>query len=227
MNTEDKTILDDALIMVHTRNMFYRRKFRFTFGLYVLSLLVNLVLIGTILYLIKHPTEPLYFPADRVGRLIHVIPLTQPNMTTQDVANWTVEAVEAAYSYDFVNYHGQLQNAQKYFTNYGWRNYMKALQASNNLKALTERKFIVIAKVVAPPKLVLEGLLSGAQAWKFEMRVLVTYIRPPFSDKSRFSNPLIMTVVVQRQDVLQSYKGLGIIQIITNLPVTAGAGPVG
>ena len=217
MNGKDKALQNDALTMVHLRNAFYRRKFRFILGVFVSSLIANVVLIGMVVFLVKNPTEPLYFPADSIGRLINVVPVQDANMSLQDVTSWAVEAVEAAYSYDFVNYRVQLQSAQKYFTNYGWRNYMKALGTSNNFKALTDRKFIIIAKVVEPPKLLVTGMLGGAQAWKFQMPVLVTYLMPPFTDKSKFDNPLIVTVVVQRQDILQSYKGLGVIQLIANL----------
>src|SRR6185312_10643 len=129
ISTENKTQLNDALVMVHMRNAFYRGKFRFALALYILSLIANAVLIGMIIYLWKHPTEPLYFPADKIGRLLEVVPLQDPNMSIQDVTNWAVEAVEATYSYDFMNYHEQLQSAQKYFTDYGWRNYIKALSA--------------------------------------------------------------------------------------------------
>lgn len=223
--TEGRAELDDALVMVHLRNMFYRGKFRFVLALYVLSLIVIVILVGMIVYLIKNPTEPLFFPADKVGRLIRVIPVQEPNMTTQDVAKWAVEAVEAAYTYDFVNYRKQLQDAQKYFTDYGWRNYMKSLSGSNNFKALTQRKFIQIAKVVEPPKLVVQGMLGGSLGWKFQMPVLVTYLMPPFNDKSKFSNPLILSVTVRRMDPLQSYNGLGIVQIIANIASGTGQNP--
>ncbi len=225
MSAENKIPVNNAIVMVHLRNAFYRGKFRFALTLYVLSLIANAVLIGMIIYLWKHPTEPLYFPADKIGRLLDVIPLQESNMSLQDVTNWTVEAVQAAYSYDFMNYRQQLQSAQKYFTDYGWRNYMKALSASNNLNALAQRKFVIIAQVVEPPKLLVQGILGGAQAWKFQMPVLVTYLMPPFNDKSKFANPLVVTVVVQRQDILQSYKGLGVIQLIANIAGTSAQNP--
>lgn len=214
MNAENKTPLHDPLVLVHVRNQFYRGKFRFVLGVYILSLIANLVLISMIVYLIKHPTVSLYFPADKVGRLIQVIPVRLANQDNQDVVNWTVQAVEAAYSYDFMNYHGQLQSAQKYFTDYGWRNYMDALRASNNLIALTARKQIVITKVVGPPKLIKQALLGGAMAWKYEMPILVTFLEPPFTDKNKRFNAWVVTVLVRRENELQSYKGLGIVQMI-------------
>lgn len=220
MNAEGKTALDDALVLVHTRNEFYRRKFRFLLGVYVLSLIANIILFSMIVYLVKHPTAPLYFPADKVGRLLPNIPTSVANMSNPEVVNWTIEAVENSYSYDFINYRGQLQNAQKYFTDFGWRTYMDALRKSNNFVALKERQYVIIAKVVGPPKLIRQGLIQGAMAWKFEMPVLITYLTPPFGEKDKFTNAWIITVIVQRQNVLQSYKGLGIIQSIAKFATT-------
>ena len=122
-------------------------------------------------------------------------------------------------SYNFINYRTDLQNAQKYFTDYGWRNYMKGLTASRNLNGVIDRKYIVIARVVDSPKLVGEGTVGGAHAWKFRVPVLVTYWLPPYDENpnSKFFNPLILTVLVQRQNLLTSYKGLGILQLIAEI----------
>lgn len=217
----------EALRMVYLRNDFYRKKFYFALSIYLLSLIVIAVLIGALWYLIKNPTRPLYFVTDQVGRLIQDIPRTSPNMSTEDASKWAIEAVEAAYSYDFVNYRRQLQNAQKYFMDYGWRTYMDGLKASNNLLALTQRKMVIIAKAVGKPKLLVEGILGGAYAWKFEIPVLVTYLLPPFDAKSRFQNPLLITVIVQRQSILNSYRGLGIVQMIGKILLSTQTGNLG
>lgn len=219
MDTVKELDQNDALVRVHLRNYFYRQKFHFVLGAYGLSWLANIILIGIIVYLLHHPTPPLYFPADPLSRLLPAVPLTQANMSEEEVSQWVVEAVEAAYSYDFVNYRAQLQNAQKYFTDYSWQRYMKALGASNNFLALTDRKFIIKAKVVAKPTLRNEGILGGRLSWRFDMPVLVTYSMPPFTDKSQFANPLTIKVIVQRQDLLQSYKGLGILQLLATMVV--------
>lgn len=214
---------EDAIIMVYLRNAFYKRKYHLVLGVYVLSLFVIFFLISMLIYLLKHPTRPLYFPADDVARLIRDVPVQQANMSNDEVVAWVTNAVEAAYSYDFMNYRQQLQQAQKYFIDYGWHNYMKGLTASNNLLALTQKKMVAIAKVVQTPKLLNQGPLGneGALAWKFEMPVLVTYLQPPYDTKSQFQNPLVVTVIVQRQKILQSYKGLGIVQMVGKLVVSS------
>jgi intracellular multiplication protein IcmL len=213
----EKNAQDDALIMVHFRNQFYKKKFRFSLFVLFLNLITIAVLIGVLVYLLRNPTRPLYFPTDDVSRLIQYIPINVPNMSTDDVAAWTIDAVENTLSYDFVNYRLQIQNSQKYFNEVGWRNYMAGLTKSNNLLALTQRKYIVIAKVVDKPKLKVEGMLAGAYAYKFELPVLFTYLYPPFDDKSKFTNAVYLDVVVMRQDILSSYKGLAIAQMIGNL----------
>jgi intracellular multiplication protein IcmL len=211
---------DDALLMVSIRNTFYRSKFHVMLAVFMFGLLAILTLSLMLSYIVKHPPRPLYFATDDAGRFIMDIPLQQPNMTTAEVSTWVVNAVQAAYSYDFMNYHSQLQDAQKYFTDYGWRSYMKGLEASNNLLALTTRKQVAIAHVIGQPKLMVEGPLGKARiyGWKFQMQLLATYLMPPkYDDSTKFSNPLIVTVIVERQNILSSFEGLGIVQMVATL----------
>ena len=52
-----------------------------------------------------------------------------------------------------------------------------------------------------------EGLLGGSYAWKIQMSVLMTYLRPPQYDvATQRADPLVLTVLIQRQPLLQSYK---------------------
>lgn len=212
---------NSAQYWVYLRNAFYKKKYHFVLSIYFCCIISVIVLAVILFYLWRNPTQPLYFVTDDLGRLIQEMPLQQPNMRTEEVAAWAIEAVENAFSFDYMNYRSELQGAQKYFTDYGWRTFMEGLKTSNNLIALTQRKMIIIAKVVDKPKLEVEGILGGAYAWKFTMPVLITYMLPPFNDKSKFQNPLAVSVLVQRQKLLQSYKGLGVVQMIGNLILNA------
>lgn len=215
----------DALVAVLARNSFYKGLHYLALGALFLSLVVIGWLTWVLIYIAKYQVHPLYFVTDNVGRLIDSVPVDKPNMTNEDVVNWAINAAQATYSYDYINFRSQLQGAQKYFTSYGWSKYMAALQASNNLAALKERKMIVLARVVYAPKLLAEGILSGAYAWKFQMSMLVTYMLPPYDDKSQFTNPLDVSMIVQRQPEIKSYKGLGIVQIVGTIAATAPTGP--
>jgi len=208
---------NDALKLVFERNAFYQRQYLLTFVVFVLTVVVNIILAWMLYYVAQHPTAPLYFATNDIGELIDIVPVTQPNLSREKTYQWATHAIESAYSYDYVNYRSELQASQKYFTPYGWANFIKAFSASNNLTAVKTRRLIVIAKVIAPPKVIAEGILAGAYAWKLEMPVLVTYWAPPYDEKSKILNPLTVTIIVQRQSVLQSYHGLGVVQMIGEL----------
>lgn len=212
MISNDLDPQNDALIMIHLRNTFYKKKLYFALFILILTLTITGFLMGILVYLIKHPIYPLYFITDDIGRLTKDIPRHMPNMSTDEVKQWVIEAIENAYSYDFVNYPKQFQNTQKYYTDYGWRKYMEGLTASNNLLALKQRHYVVIAKVSGEPILLNEGLLAGAYAWKFKMPLLITYMEPPYNETTQFQNAYYESVIVQRQSLLTSYKGLGIVQ---------------
>jgi intracellular multiplication protein IcmL len=205
--------VSQGMLRVLTRNLFYRKRFHMLLGFCLLAVVFDLILGMIAWYLLRHPVEPLYFPTDKAGRLIYEVPLEDPNLSEKALSDWIVHAVEAAYSYDFINYRRQLQNAQAYFTDSGWGEYMKGLDRSRNLVGLVERKMVAIAKVFDVPVKIKEGLMGGKLAWKFEVRVVMHYQMPPFDGKSDYENPLIVTVVVQRQDILQGQQGLGIVQL--------------
>lgn len=204
----------DALMLVELRNQFYRKKFHFLLGVFALSLVVIMILISILVYLINHTTQPYYFVADSLGRFIQEPSVKEPNMSMQDVMDWTKEAVENAYSFDSVNYRGQLQEAEKYFSPKAWDDYMKELTASNNLLTIQQRKWIFVAKA-NPPKLLTEGFVGGALSWRFEIPLIVSYLKPPlFDEKTVTRNVYVVTVIVQRQKLLESYKGLAIISMV-------------
>ncbi len=138
-------------------------------------------------------------------------------MSNDEIIKWVIAGVQRAYSFDYLNYRGQMQSAQKYFTSYGWKTYLRALEFSGNLSAVTDARRIAVAQVIETPKLLSQGLLGGAYAWKFEMPLYVTYYEPPYDDKSNFSTALKVTILVQRQPPLQGYQGLGIMQLLVQM----------
>lgn len=217
MKTDHSISQDDPLVLVYLRNEFYKKKFYWVSCIFMLSVIGIIVLSSMLYYLLGHPRQPLYFIADPVTRLQQDVPLADPNMTLDEVIAWTTTAIQAAYTYDYTNYRAQLQSAQKYFTNYGWTKYMQGLRDSNNLTALTERHYIQVGVVVEKPQVLVQGHMGSTYAYRLRMPVLMTYWAPPYDDKSKIFNPLMVTVIVQRQSLLSSQTGLGIVQMNAEL----------
>jgi intracellular multiplication protein IcmL len=186
---------------------------------------VIIFLSSVLVYLVRHPTKPLYFATDSIGRLIPIIPENVPNMSTKDVTAWVISTATSSLSYDFINYRAQFQSAEKYFTQFGWNNYMKAVQAANNLPAVKFRKMIVVAQLAGQPKIIKEGILAGTYAWQFEIPMLLVYMLPPYDEKSKIYNPVLVSVIIQRQPILKSYQGLGIVQLLVESSVSTSNQP--
>jgi intracellular multiplication protein IcmL len=217
---EENKNFSESLLLIQLRNAFYKKKFHFMLGIFALCLIVIGVLISILVYVKTFQVKPRYFVADEVGRLIKDIPLSELNMSNEELVDWTLNAVESANSFDYVNYRRQLQNAQKYFTDQSWATYMKELTISDNLLALTMRRWVFVGKVIAKPTLITQGKLGETLAFRYEMPLLVTYLKPPAYDvKTSTSNAFIVTVIVIRKNLLESYKGLAVYSmVISNAP---------
>lgn len=216
---------DEIVAAVFDRNRFYRRHFHMALGALALAWLCVFFLIGCLLYVIRNPTEPLYFATDDMGRLLKVVPVSQPNMSDEDVGLWVMKVAQQANSFDYVNYRRQLQNIQGYFTDYGWVQFKAALKASNNMVGLISGKMIFDAVPQAKPQLMKKGVLSGSYAWKFELPLAVTYIAPPYdlNDKENtYTKYYIVSMIVMRRPILQSRDGLGVVQLIVKDAAPAG-----
>src|SRR4029079_19397823 len=99
----------------------------------LISMLANLIMGGTLGYLLTHPPMPRYFATSINGRITPLYPLLEPNQSDSAVLQWANQAAIAAFSYNFVNYRTELQAASGFFTADGWTQFLSALENSNNL----------------------------------------------------------------------------------------------
>ena len=118
---------DDALEQVKLRNNFYRDNYRRVVSALLVMVLVNVCLVGVVSYEITHPTPSQYFASSAEGRIIPLHPLSQAVITQSVLLQWAARASVAAYTYNFVDYRAQLQQASDYFTPHGWRDFEAAL----------------------------------------------------------------------------------------------------
>lgn len=214
---KNKEFTQDALQLVHARNAFYKKKFHIMLGVGLLALVVIFCLIHLLMYLWNSASRPLYFVANDQGVLIQESPLNLPLLIEQ-VNAWTIQAIESANSFDYVNYRSQLQNSQKYFSDFAWMEYMKGLTASLNLVAMRERKEVWISKITSPPTLINAGAIKGEYAWRLELILKETRLKPPLYTLATSSVATYkITVILQRKPLLQSYQGLVVLSMIKEL----------
>jgi intracellular multiplication protein IcmL len=201
---------DSALEMVQLRNRFYRDNYRRIMAILLVAGLAILILVGALAYVVTHPPAPRYFATDSTGRIVPLVPLDQPNLSTPSILQWANSAAVAAFSYNFVNYRQQLQAASEFFTPEGWQAFLNSLTASNNLQAVTSKKLVVSAVATGAPVVLQQGVLNGQYSWRVQMPLLVTYQ----SVEQVSQQSLIVNMLITRVSTLTSVRGIGIAQFV-------------
>lgn len=200
----------DALVAVGLRNQFYRDSYRRVMATLLLSIFLNIALGGVLFYMLTHPPKPKYFATTINGRITPLFPLEEPNQSDSAVLQWANQAAIASFTYNFVNYRKELQAASEFFTPDGWRQFLQALQSSNNLDAVKAKKLIVSAVATRAPIILDKGVLNGRYSWRVQMPILVTY-----QSASQFTQQNnVVTMLITRVSTLNSPRGIGISQFI-------------
>lgn len=207
----------DALTTVTLRNKFYKDSYRKVLMVLLFSVLINVSLAWVLLYMIWHPPKPRYFATSVNGRITPLFPLNEPNQSDSAVLQWANQAAIASFSYNFVNYRQELQAASGFFTGEGWKQFLDALESSNNLDAVRAKKLIVSAVATRAPIILRKGILNGRYSWRIQMPLLVTY--QSASEFSQQNN--IVTMLVRRVSTLNSPRGIGISQFVVG-PASGG-----
>ena len=207
----------DALKTVALRNSFYRDSYRRVLIVLLISIIINISLAAVLVYMITHPPLPRYFATSINGRITPLFALDEPNQSDSAVLQWANQAAIAAFSYNFVNYREELQAASGFFTGAGWKQFLDALQESNNLDAVKAKKLIVSAVATRAPIILRKGVLNGRYSWRVQMPILVTY--QSASEFSQSNN--IVTMLIRRVSTLNSPRGIGISQFVVG-PASGG-----
>lgn len=199
--------------LVGLRNEFYKDNYRKTLVILAVSMLINLALVSGLVCLLLNPPKPKYFATSINGRITPIVPLNQPNQSDSAVLQWASQAAVSTFTYSFVNYREELQAASEFFTPQGWREFLRALSASNNLEAVRTKRLVVSAVLTQAPVILDKGIMTrGTYSWRIQMPVVVTY-----QSASEFSQQRnIVTMLVTRVSTLNTPRGIGISQFVVS-----------
>jgi len=196
---------------VVVRNEFYRDGYRTILKLALLQTLVILGLIGAMLFVVHvHQPENRYFATTEDGRLIPMVALNEPNLSTPALMSWVAQAATEVMTFGFNDYRRRLQEASRNFTRRGWESFTKALQQSRIIEMVEVNQQVVTAAPRGAPVITKEGLAAGRYQWIVEMPMILTYQ----SGTQKRSDNLKITIVIVRVPRLESPNGVGIEQWI-------------
>lgn len=196
--------------LVTLRNDFYRDNYRRLMSICLLMTLIIGGLIGFIYFQRATAPKPTYFATNADGSLITMVPLNQPNLSTNALLAWAAEAATGVFNYDFVHYREDLQRIQEFFTPAGYQQMLTALKESGNLDAVKTKKLVASAVPTGSPVITKEGLINNRYTWEMQIPMAVSYQ----SGTELIPQKIVITMLVTRLPTTESAKGIGIAQFI-------------
>ncbi|MCC7305006.1 MAG: type IVB secretion system apparatus protein IcmL/DotI [Alphaproteobacteria bacterium] len=200
-----------GLGIVVVRNEFYRDGYRNLLRLALIQGLAIMALIGAMYFVVHvHQPENRYFATTEDGRLVPMVALNEPNLSTPALMSWVAQASTEVMTFGFNDYRRRLQEASRNFTRRGWESFTQALQKSRIIEMVEANQQVITAAPQGAPILESEGLVAGRYQWTIQLPLVLTYQ----SGARTKSDNLLVTVVVVRVPRLESPNGVGIEQWI-------------
>lgn len=191
------------------RNEFYRDGYRSLLKIAVIEAMIIIALIAVMAYVIHiHQPENRYFATTEDGRLVPMVGLNEPNLSTPALMSWTAQAATEVMTFGFHDYRRRLQEASRNFTKIGWASFTTALEKSRIIEMVEANQQVVTAAPRSAPILISEGLQNGRYQWQVELPIVVTY---QAGSQNRADN-LLLTLLIVRVPKLESPNGVGIEQ---------------
>ncbi len=191
------------------RNEFYRDGYRSLLRLAVIEGLIIVGLIAAMFFVIQtHQPENRYFATTEDGRLVPMIPLSEPNLSTPALMSWVAQASTEVMTFGFNDYKRRLQESSRNFTRRGWESFTQALQRSRIIETVENNQQVLTAAPQGAPVLESEGLVQGRYQWIIQIPMILTYQ----SGSKLRNDQLLVTLVIVRVPRLESPNGVGIEQ---------------
>lgn len=205
----DEAMALKGLGSVVIRNEFYRDGYRSLLKIAVIEAMIIIALIAVMFYVIHiHQPENRYFATTEDGRLVPMVGLNEPNLSTPALMSWTAQASTEVMTFGFNDYRRRLQEASRNFTKIGWASFTSALERSRIIEMVEANQQVVTAAPRSAPILISEGLQNGRYQWQVELPIVVTY---QAGSQTRADN-LLLTLLIVRVPKLESPNGVGIEQ---------------
>ncbi|MEW5423990.1 type IVB secretion system apparatus protein IcmL/DotI [Amorphus sp. 3PC139-8] len=164
------------------------------------------------IFVVTNKPEPRYFATQTNGRILPLVPLDQPMLTSAQITAFAAEAVTAALTIDFANYRRDLKAAEPYFQHpEGWDNFLTALEKSGTLKYIVANRMVATA-VANGASIINSGSLNGQYSWRLQIPVTVTYE----SSSETARQDLLVELLIRRLQTYETPNGVGVVRINVN-----------
>ena len=124
---------------------------------------------------VLHPPEPEYFATAADGRIIPLIPISEPYVPQEVFLTWVSQAVNQSYTLDHVHRQEQLSRMRELFTGKASTVTAKRWRIRDCGQPSGERRLVTQVVTAAPPVVTNQGVLARRYAWKLEVPIKISY----------------------------------------------------
>lgn len=205
--------IKDAISTVLNRNAFYRDGYRLLLRVSIIQGIILVLLVGALVTLLMSmETRYVYFATTSDGRIIPIVPLSDPYRSRADVISWAAHAAQNVMRFNYNDYRQRLQDSAANFTPSGWESFTKAMKEARILEAVEARKLMISMDIEGAPEIKNSFVRDGVYTWYLQFPVTIKFegADPP----APIAAKLILQVV--RVSTLQSSDGLSIEQWIAS-----------
>ncbi len=195
------------------RNEFYRDGYRVLQSIAIMQAMMICALILIMLYVVHiHQPENRYFATTEDGRLVPVVALSEPNLSTPALTSWAAQAATEVMTFGFHDYRRRLQESSRNFTRTGWDSFTKAMDRARIIQLVEAQQQVVTSAPESAPIVVSEGVVAGRYQWMVQMPLVVNYQ----SAGGERTDHLLIQMVIVRVPRLESPNGVGIEQWVSS-----------
>lgn len=189
----------------------YRLTAKKLFTVVLAETAVIFVLGFSLAWLATHRPKPNYFATTPDMRMVKMVPLDQPYVSSSGLLDWSVETVTSTMSFDFLSYQKQLESVRDRYTQQAFSQMIGAIQASGILTKVKEDRLATSATPTAAPVILGTGVVDGQRAWKIQFPMVITY---QSSNGVAGVQKAMVNMIVMRQNTLQYPKGIAVTQVL-------------
>lgn len=160
---------------VVARNIMVHSLYRKLLMQAVLATVAAALMLFITLSVFGRKVPPQYVPVTVDGAILPLPPVAEPSLDDSRVFSFSLDALRAINTYDYINYASQIQDAQFYFTVGAWNAYKDRFMQTSVLNAVSRRKMIVSVRPTGPARIVSKGVEDGVYRWYVEVPAIITY----------------------------------------------------
>ncbi len=142
---------------------------------------------------------------------INTTDLSKSHRSEEDISEWLESVISEIMTFDTNNYLKETQEKSAYFSERGWKEYIRFLESSNLKNAVLSPEYKIATIVSEPPFVLNKGALNNSYKWLYDINSMISYKDPGIKNYNKsqpVSQRLKLKIQIGRDKTAQNIHGL-------------------